>query len=241
MNRRILLSRTHASVAFIGLLTLVLPAIPDEPVRNPIKVKIRDDRPVVVEAQLPIEPQQHAQVSGQNNMMVTLRVDSKTMHLGAIQTVLKIDGQIIQPGNFPGRTLVQNQPLPQKAGKRRTTGFYSVYEVNKVQITQLVEVVPTKPAKGASKRRLDAMMVRYLVDNKDNRPHQVGVRVWMDMFLVNNDGALFAAPNRPGKVLDGVEMRDKDVPDYLQVLQRPDVQNPGYVAHFTYHFGKAFE
>jgi hypothetical protein len=63
----------------------------------------------------------------------------------------------------------------------------------------------------------------------------------MDMFLVNNDGALFAAPNRPKQILDGVELQDKDVPDFLQVLQVPNLQNPGYVAHFTYNLGKSVE
>ena len=80
---------------------------------------------------------------------------------------------------------------------------------------QTVEVIPTKAPKSGAKRRLDAMLVRYQVDNKDTRPHQVGVKVWMDVYLVNNDGALFAAPNKPNKILDGVELKDSDVPDYL--------------------------
>jgi hypothetical protein len=63
----------------------------------------------------------------------------------------------------------------------------------------------------------------------------------MDMYLVNNDGALFAAPTKPNQILDGVELKDKDVPDYVQVLQVPNLQNPGFVAHFTYNLGKSFE
>src|SRR5439155_13861953 len=200
----------------------------------PVKVTIQDEKPIVVETVVPVEPQQHAVVNGQQNFMVSLRVDNKTMHLGTIQTVLKIDGQLHQPGNFPGRTLVQNQALPREPGKKNRIGFMSVYEQNKVQITQTVEVIPTKAPKSGAKRRLDAMLVRYQVDNKDTRPHQVGVKVWMDVYLVNNDGALFAAPNKPNKILDGVELKDSDVPDYLQVLQVPNLKNPGYVAHFTY-------
>jgi hypothetical protein len=79
------------------------------------------------------------------------------------------------------------------------------------------------------------------VDNKDEKPHQVGARIFMDVYVVNNDGALFAAPNQPGKILDGVELKAKMVPDYLQFLQSPNLQNPGFVAHMTLNFGKVFD
>jgi hypothetical protein len=77
-----------------------------------------------------------------------------------------------------------------------------------------------------------------LIENKDSQPHKVAMRVFMDMFLVDNDGALFAAPNFPDKILDGVELKGKQVPDYLKVLQHPNLKNPGYVAHFTYSLGR---
>jgi len=63
----------------------------------------------------------------------------------------------------------------------------------------------------------------------------------MDVFIVNNDGALFAAPNHPGQVLDGVELKGKKVPDYLQFLQQPNLKNPGFVAHMTLNFGRAYD
>jgi hypothetical protein len=226
-------------VAFFGL---VMACFSQEPVAKPrVKVTIQDEKPTVVETVVPVAPQQHAVVTGQPNFMLNLRVDGKTMHLGVIQTVLKFDGRLHQQGNFPGRMLVQNQPLPRGENKKNRIGFMSLYEQNKVQISQMVEVIPTKAPKGVAKRRLDAMLVKYQIENKDTQPHQVGVKVWMDVFLVNNDGALFAAPNKPGKILDGVELKDSDVPDYLQVLQVPNLKNPGYVAHFTYDLGKAYE
>jgi hypothetical protein len=78
------------------------------------------------------------------------------------------------------------------------------------------------------------------VDNKDGKPHTVGIRIFMDVFIVDNDGALFAAPNQPNKILNGVELKGKQVPDYLQFLQRADLKNPGFVANMTFNFGKAF-
>ncbi len=63
----------------------------------------------------------------------------------------------------------------------------------------------------------------------------------MDVYIVDNDGALFAATTIPNKVLDGIELKDKTLPDYLQVLQRPDLKNPGFVAHLTLNMGPGGE
>ncbi len=63
----------------------------------------------------------------------------------------------------------------------------------------------------------------------------------MDVYVVNNDGALFAAPTEKGKILDGVELKGKKLPDYVQFLQQPNLQNPGFVAHMTLNFGRAFQ
>jgi hypothetical protein len=206
----------------------------------PVKVKIQDEKPVIIESSAPVDPVQHVQVNGQGNMFIQVRVDNQTLHLGVIQTTFHIDGQIMFPGNPPGRIVVQNQPLAKsKSGKDRK-GFRSVYEIGKLTISQEVEPVATK-AKPGQKRRVDSALVRYYVENKDSVPHKVGIRIFMDVFIVNNDGALFAAPNQPGKILDGVELKDKMIPDYIQFLQQPNLQNPGFVAHMTLNFGKAFE
>src|SRR5205085_902470 len=91
------------------------------------------------------------------------------------------------------------------------------------------------------KRKLDTALVRYTLENKDNASHQVAMRVGMDVYLVDNDGALFAAPNFPGKILDGVELKGKTIPDYLQILQRPDLKNPLWMAHLTFALGNGIE
>jgi hypothetical protein len=60
----------------------------------------------------------------------------------------------------------------------------------------------------------------------------------IDILIVNNDGALFASPTtHPGKILDGVELRDKNVPAYVQALQNSNLQNPGLVATMTFQMG----
>jgi hypothetical protein len=214
----------------------------DEIPPSPFEVKIKDEsKQINVEPVLPVDPVQHVQFNAQPNMMINLRVDNKTLHLGTIQTLLNIDGRPMFPGNPPGRLVLINAPLPNKPGQKRKPGVMSVYEIGKVSITQMVEVVATKPRTQGQKRRLDSVLVKYIVDNKDTMPHKVWVRIFMDVFIVNNDGALFAAPNQPGKILDGVWLKGKQVPEYLQFLQMPNLKNPGFVAHMTFNFGHGYE
>jgi hypothetical protein len=223
-----------------GLLGLAGFAQEPAPGNAPVKVRIQDDKPVVIAIQMPVDPVQHIQLQNQANMMFNLMVDNQTIHLGFIQTLFKVDDRIVYPGNPPGKMTSQNQPLGKAKDGTLRTGTRSVYEIDKVIITQEVEVVATL-SKPGQKRRRDSAMVRYFIENKDTRPHKVGMRIFMDVFIVNNDGALFAAPNQPGKILDGVELKGDKVPNYLQFLQQPDLKNPGFVAHMTCNFGKAFE
>ncbi len=237
------------AVLFTAMLAgfFAVAAFAQEPAaKSPVRVTIKDEKPsdvpmVVIGHSGPIDPTQHIQVQSQGNMMVNLQVNNQTLQLGFIQTLFSIDGQYMYPGNPPGRLTVQNQPLPKKKDGKPRSGTMSVCEVGKLTITQEIEVVPTKARKLGEKRRLDSVMITYFVDNQDTKPHKVGMRIFMDVFIVDNDGALFAAPNQPGKILDGVELKGKLMPDYLQFLQRPDLKNPGFVAHMTLNFGKAFE
>jgi len=220
---------------------VLVPALADD--LKPFRVTIRDEKPVVVEAVLPVDPVQHITYQFGGPMDFGLLVDGKRLtfsQVGGIMTLFKIDEQILQPGAPPGR--ITKGPLPPHQGKKRV-GEQAIYAYNNVRVTQTVEVVPSKPSAKApaQKRRMDVVLVRYFVENKDARPHKFALRVFLDMLLVDNDGALFAAPNFPNKILDGVELKGKQVPDYLQVLQRPDLKNPMYVSHFTYALGRERE
>src|SRR5262249_5242989 len=205
---------------------------------GPVKVKIHDEKAVVVEAVLPVDPAKTISYQPQA-IGVIVRINNQIMHLGQIATTFKIDEQVV----YPGQLVQQNVRLPKTAGGKERDGHMNIFAQGPVRITQTVEVVPARPAdrKPGLKRKLDTVLVRYTIENKDTRPHAVGVRIFLDVYIVDNDGALFAAPNQPKKILNGVELKDKMVPEYLQLLQRPNLDNPGFVAHFTYDLGKKLE
>jgi hypothetical protein len=230
--------------AIVLLLTANLVAGEKPVIVQPVKVEIRDEKPVAVEPVLPLDPAKYVQIQSQGNMFVQIRVENKTLHLGFIQTTFKIDGQVLAPPGG-GRFEYNNRRLPNRANGSPRDGFESLFvHGNGLNIRQVIESAATKPGEKpveGQKRRVDAAMITYEITNKDKQAHEVGLRVFMDMYCVDNDGAVYAAPTHPGKILDGVELKGKEVPKYVQVLQRPNLQNPGFVAHFTYAFGKQFE
>lgn len=225
------------SLACLALVPLTLQSQEKLPTQ-PVQVKIQDDKVkvVAIEPGGTVDPVKRVNYQGQPNLGVNINVEGKQMHLGFIYTIFHIDGRVQQPG----RVEMNKGPLPKGPGGKDRDGYMHVVANDKIRITQTVEVVATKNAPGKPRRR-DAVMVRYSIENKDTESHKVGMRVGMDMFLVDNDGALFAAPNHPNKILDGIELKDKGVPEYVQVLQRPNLKDPGFVAHFTYNLGTGLE
>jgi hypothetical protein len=200
-------------------------------------VKIQDEKPAIEEVSLPVDAQVRAQPTFPGAMSYGLNIEGKrlTFSNGSARTTLKIDNAVLQPG-------VQNKPLgPGPRGKPRH-GVTATFVHNGVHVTQIMEVVPGKPSakpRPGEKRRMDTLLIRYLLENKDSRPHTVGVRVRIDTYCWTNDGCLFASPEKfPKRLLDGVELKGKDVPDYAQILQMNNLQNPGWVGHFTFRIGK---
>jgi hypothetical protein len=162
-----------------------------------------------------------------------------TFAAGSAQTNFLIDNQTLFPNS------VQRPLGPGPRGKPRH-GVTQTWVQGDLHITQTMEIVPgrrgEKVAPG-TRRFLDTPLVRYVIENKGNRPHSVGTRVRIDMFNVDNDGPLFAAPaTMPGKVLDGVVLKGpKQVPPVLLSLQRPNLQAPGNIAYFTFKLGSKLE
>lgn len=134
--------------------------------------------------------------------------------------------------------------MPRGPGGKKRTGFETVFVNNDIRFTQIVELVPSRPTSKTAtqqKRRMDTHRISYVVENiaKDGRPRKIDLKSCIDILVVHNDVALYASPTtHPGKVLNGVTLRGKEVPDYVQVLERPDVNNPGFVATLTFKHSK---
>src|SRR5437016_3031369 len=93
--------------------------------KSPIEVKIHDEKPVTIEAMGGLDPQQHIKLNWQGNMFINTQVNNMNLHLGPLQTMFHFDGQVMFPGNPPGRFVSQNQQLPVGKNKKARTGFSS--------------------------------------------------------------------------------------------------------------------
>jgi hypothetical protein len=114
----------------------------------------------------------------------------------------------------------------------------------KIQVTQLVELVPGDPidvdGKGQFKRYLDTCRVRYILENKDNKEHRVGLRVMVDTMIGSNDGVPFLIPGRDQLITEFFDAHGgaKDpIPEFFQALERPNLKNPGVVGFFNLRLG----
>src|SRR4029077_5787769 len=141
---------------------------------------------------LPIDPVQRIRYQPSGNLSVQISEEGgRNLHLSHYPT-LNIDGQVFNPFNPQGfRLEVNNAPLSKTPGGRDRKGFMSAGVQGDMRITLTAEVVPTKPAAQAQKRRLDSVLVRYLLENKGKQSHKVGLRAYIDTYIIDNDGALF--------------------------------------------------
>lgn len=218
-----------------------LSAYQDPPTRSKFGVKIQEEKSVVVEVEGSgaVDPTRRINFQSQGNFYINVNtLQGQTLHLSHFPSFM-INGRLLQPGNG-GRFENVNVPLPNTPGGKPRIGSKSTWVVDNLHITQSVELIPTR-AKPGQKRLMNSVLVSYSVENKSAQAHTLGMRVYMDTYVIDNDGCMFAAPTIPGKILDGMVLQEKTLPPYLQLLQRPDLQNPGYVAHLTLNVGGRFE
>ena len=213
---------------------------------SPYKIIIKDEKSAVIEQALPVDPVQRVRFNPSGMCAQINSENGQTLHLSHF-TTMNINGQTFNDQGFGGlqpngRYEKLNQPLGKSASGRTRTGFTTVYVHDKdLRITFTCELAATKPQGKVAKRRSDAVLLRYLVENKGQKTYKFGMRVYMDVYVITNDGALFAAPTHPGKILDGIELKGKALPDYVQMLQNPDLKNPGFVSHLTLNLGGSLE
>jgi hypothetical protein len=120
------------------------------------------------------------------------------------------------------RTLLKHVAVPVPGSQ----GWKTVWQTPEgVRVTQTVMIVP-----GAQSLVLDTCLVEYVVENHSEIPHRVGLRVMLDTFIGTNDGVPFAIPGQPGLLTTMHKFGQKEIPDYIQALERPSLKDPGTVA-----------
>jgi hypothetical protein len=151
--------------------------------------------------------------------------------------VLKIDGKDRVFGDISRNGRWAMKPEDTKPGKfpwGKVCAFEFLPE--RIMVTQEVGLVHGEPIEvepGISKRLLDTCLFRYKVENKDGQAHQVGMRYLLDTFIGGNDQVPFTLPGVKGMVDDSRQLRGDDVPDFIQVLENPDLKNPGLIAQLN--------
>src|SRR5262249_6689058 len=128
-------------------------------------------------------------------------------------------GATPKPGTWVG-------PPGRKLEGREAHVAVCEYGLQKIRVTQLVEIVP-----GEESRLLDTCLVYYLVENKSEVKHDVGLGVMLDTFIGANDGVPFLISGEQEFVTTKREFRDdKEVPDYIEAYERQNLKDPGTVA-----------
>jgi uncharacterized protein YkwD len=160
-------------------------------------------------------------------------------------TVLQLDDNEVVFGSALGRWATRKEELPPGPKGSRRLGQRSVWVCDKVHFTQTVEVVPGKDAvkaAGGPKRLLDTCLITYQIENRDKEPRAVGLRVLVDTMVGKNDAPPFAVPGKKGLLTTQADFgTGKDVPEYVQLLERATAADPGFVAHLTLKVGGAVE
>jgi hypothetical protein len=99
------------------------------------------------------------------------------------------------------------------------------FALEQVEVTQHVQVVPGQT------RRLDTVLIYYRAHNYGTLPQNVSLRLLLDTYIGSNDGVPITVPGVSGFVTRKAEFKASAVPDYLEVVERPDDEkDPGTIA-----------
>jgi hypothetical protein len=95
-----------------------------------------------------------------------------------------------------------------------------------IRVIQTVAVFPNEET-----LNFDTCLVHYLVENRSTEPRNVGVRFMLDAAIGDNHGVPFRIPGNPELLETKGDFQKDEIPEYIQVLERSDIQDPGTVAY----------
>ncbi len=156
--------------------------------------------------------------------------------------MVRIDGKELEFGGGGGKWLAQKEELPAAYGGGKATR--SVWAVGDLHFVQIVRYYPSMhpiEVNGVLKRPLDNIRVHYQIENKGGKKdvHKVGMRFMLDTLIGSNDGVPFTVPGSPELVSTATDFTDpSQIPHFIQALERPDLDDPGTVAHLSLHVAR---
>jgi hypothetical protein len=232
--------------------------------KQPVKVEIKDEpeevQPGGKVADAPLDPMPRLvyQYGPQQRFGITARFDPAGRPLnkritfsdngGTSNTRIRVNGGEGEFGEPSGRWAARAVALKDDPVRQSRNGTISVLGIGagpQIRISQIVEIVPSKqPVMTANGQRrvFDTVLCRYIIENKDRRAHSVGLRVQVDTLIGFNDGVPFTVPGLPGLVDRMADFRTpREVPEFIQALEVPNLLNPGTVAHMTLKLGGRME
>jgi hypothetical protein len=125
-------------------------------------------------------------------------------------------------------------------GKKRTYDF----QKEGIHITQTVTIEPgeaVEVAPGEYKRQLTTCLVRYKIYNATKDTHKVGLRVLMDTCIGNRDDVPFTLPGVEELVTTSKDFHAPNIPDFVQVLEKGDLKDPGTILQLNLRVSDKFE
>ena len=138
---------------------------------------------------------------------------------------------VVKIGNFEylfGRETPNNKmTLVRKPLPDPYKGWISTmdFRTEKIRVMQYLQIVP-----GAD-NVLDTVLVYYKAENYGTIPQKVALRLLLDTFIGDNDGVPFTVPGKSGFVTEMATYEKGDIPDYLEVVEKPDnAKDPGTIA-----------
>lgn len=106
-------------------------------------------------------------------------------------------------------------------GKLESDGPYSSdWQLNQIVFNQTLKYV-----RGAASKKLDKAEISFSMHNQDRVPHRLGVRILIDTFIGNNDGVPFYVPGRQGVVTSHLDIRDKEIPEFILALEKNTLED----------------
>src|SRR5207245_9501595 len=94
--------------------------------------------------------------------------------------------------------------------------WQSVMDFDDIRVTQTVAIMPNERT-----LKFDTCLVHYLVENRSNRPQDIGVRVMLDLTIGANHGVSFEIPGR-AQPASLENLKQRDVSDSILSLARSD-------------------